>query len=335
MHYSNGGQHVQGTDHTMHLADVTCGNCKRTKAFKTAITAKNERGAAELSGIQVLADMLSLDGTTPATIVTVPTARSRYADAGFFTGFTGGNRQTSQNYSITGIFPDGSCEVTATGWTGTQRFLRLSDFLMWITPKGVNIGRILDCVIGDGMTWVAAMDLEYALEAERDSVTAIETAINDGFGIRHLSDTSHKVTTHEAPANGRTLHYADCSCGYGSGLYAEANDARDVAEGHGKVSRPFPDAPVNILPTVGVTYVMDDNSHTFQITYADRNWIGYRLDGESGHSMKAEEFCDLIVTRQVAPMVIAEDAEGAVKVWRASGSKVKSTSSARRFRKGA
>lgn len=278
MHYSNGGQHVQGTDHTMHLADVTCGNCKRTKAFKAAVDAKNERGAAELTGIQILADLLTLDGTTPATIETIPSARTRYADAGFFTGFSGSNRQTSQNFQITAIFPDGSCEVTATGHSSTRKFASLADFLIWITPQGVNIGRILDAVIGDGMTWVAAMDLEYALEAERNDITMIEQGLADALmlRIRALSDASHKVTAFEAPANGRILYYADCSCGYGSDLYAERNDAIDVANGHGEVTR---------IPA--------------------------------------------------SQQIIAEDSEGAVKVWKFNGSKVKNTRAARRFRKGA
>lgn len=184
------GKNVTETFTTQDTEAVDCGNCKRSQAFKDAAK----------SGIEILAGLLSLDnGTTPATIETIPTARSRYADAGFFTGYTGSNRQTFQNFRITAIFPDGSSEVTATGHNGTLKLASLTDFLMWITPQGMHIGRILDAVIGDGMTWIQAMDLEYALTAECESVDAIEYAVNDALmqRIRNLAVGSRVMVSGE------------------------------------------------------------------------------------------------------------------------------------------
>lgn len=74
-------------------------------------------------------------------------------------------------------------------------------------------------------------------DAAKSGVEVLATPEESADLMDRIRGLSHKVTSFEAPANGRTLYYADCSCGYGSDLYAEENDAIDVAKGHGKVSR--------------------------------------------------------------------------------------------------
>lgn len=175
---------------TTNTEAVDCGNCKRSQAFKDAAK----------SGAEILAGLLSLDnGTTPATIETIPSARARYADAGFFVSFTGCNHRTSQNFQVTAIFPDGSCVVTATGWDGPRTFASLTEFLVWLIPADMRVGRILDSVIGDGMTFTAAFDLEWSLRAERESVDAIEYAVNDALmqRIRNLAVGSRVMVSGE------------------------------------------------------------------------------------------------------------------------------------------
>lgn len=161
MHYTNGGKHVGTAEHTLVTADVTCGTCIRTRNYRAAMDTTNAIGATE-------------------------TAIRQAADAGFFTGFMGHNHVISANYSITSLDRFG---VNVTYGGGKRiSFATLAEFLAWITP--LDMTRVIEHVLDGGMTWVAAMDAEWANMAEVADGIAIERDVNDATEYRLFADRS-------------------------------------------------------------------------------------------------------------------------------------------------
>lgn len=271
MHYTNGGKHVGTADHTLITADVTCGNCIRTRAFR-----------------QAMDTVTAIEDTTEAV--------KSLADAGFFTGYAGHNHVINANFSITGVDRFGIMVTYGNGRKVT--FPHLVEFLAWITPADMT--RVIEHVMTSEITWVAAMDIEWALSAEVKSVNAIEEAVNfvtaDAL-MERIRELCKVTVIPQTLDNGAVVYYARCEHDWETGFHAEANDARDVARGHGTISRPLYEYPQDA-------------------------WIG----AAERQAERAED------ARRTA--LIAEDAESAPKPFRTSG-KVKSTSAARRRNKGA
>lgn len=168
MHYTNGGKHVDTSIdgcHTLFVADVTCGNCKRTRNYRAAVDSQ-----------------AAIQATTGAI--------ESVSSAGFVINHSYRNHSTGQSYYITAVDRFG-IRVTAQGEPHARTFPTLSEFLAWITPQDMDVNRIIEHVTDASMTWVDAMDLEWSLAAEVKSVEAIEYVVNDALmsRIRDMAKT--------------------------------------------------------------------------------------------------------------------------------------------------
>lgn len=167
MHFIYGGKHTTGHEITAFIADVTCGTCKRTKAFRT----EEDRIADSAATAMV---QLSL------------------VDAGFVTGRIYNNFAIGRTYTITSADRFGIVVVvnTPTDLDRNHSFGDLEGFLRWITQKDMNVNAVVDGVLNGGLTWTESVDMVWSNAAEVADVSRIEEALNERIAYKFsLADT--------------------------------------------------------------------------------------------------------------------------------------------------
>ena len=154
MHYTNGGKHTEGHDTTDIVAEVTCGNCKRTKAFHAA------------------------EDAALAAVVTRGLTHE-LAGAGFVINHSHHNYALNRDFYITAVDRFGIRAVVQ-GIPDALYWGDLAFFLMWLTPQDVNVNRVIKNVTESGMTWVEAMDAEWSLTADFNDRSVGDRIVSGG-----------------------------------------------------------------------------------------------------------------------------------------------------------